>query len=255
MGNWPGAKIPEKWARTWENGPTPEMAERWPPKWKKWPKSGQNPNFLSIFPFWLPFFGHLSAISGLGHFPFSFPFFPDFCSGPVSHFVNAHFNRNWSVILHEKNRRRKGPKPPVPDLAWMSQIFFYQTSVISLLRRPPIATEKGIAIPIASLCFSDIAGYRTMPPKQPIAQDASLMIAAYRGGAYSWRATNEYLNHRGTEIRVFGVCSPAPFLAPFFPHFPPLPLFPLQAQFALPPLVPSSPPPSISPFLLPKTPI
>ena len=36
-----------------------------------------------------------------------------------------------------------------------------------------------------------------------------------------WKATKEYLNHRGTKIRVLQVCFRAPFIPPFFPHFPP----------------------------------
>ena len=55
-----------------------------------------------------------------------------------------------------------------------------------------------------------------------------------------WKATKEYLNQRGTKIRVFRVPFRAPFLPPFSTHF--SPLFPLQAVFTLPPLPPSSPP-------------
>ena len=58
---------------------------------------------------------------------------------------------------------------------------------------------------------------------------------------FFWKATKEYLNQRGTKIRVFRVFFRAPFLPPFLPYF--SPLFPLQALFALPPLLPSSPPP------------
>ena len=58
-------------------------------------KNGQNPIFGASFPFG----GHFSAISGRGHFPFSFPFSLDSCAGPVSHSVDGH-------------RRRKGlPQP------------------------------------------------------------------------------------------------------------------------------------------------
>ena len=53
----------------------------------------------------------------------------------------------------------------------------------------------------------------------------------------NWKATKEYLNQRGTKIRVFRVCFRAPFLPPFFPHF--SPLFPLQALCILAPLLPS----------------
>ena len=57
----------------------------------------------------------------------------------------------------------------------------------------------------------------------------------------NWKATTkEYLNHRGTKIRVspvwFGPLASHPFPS-FFP-----PSFPLQALFTLPPLLPSSPP-------------
>ena len=41
----------------------------------------------------------------------------------------------------------------------------------------------------------------------------------------AWKATKEYLNHRGTKIRVFQVRFQTPFLQPFFPSlFPPLSL-------------------------------
>ena len=65
-----------------------------------------------------------------------------------------------------------------------------------------------------------------------------------------WKATKEYLNQRGTKIRVFRVCFRAPFLPPFSPHF--SLLFPLQALFTFPPLLPSSPPPLSPLFRLPK---
>ena len=65
-----------------------------------------------------------------------------------------------------------------------------------------------------------------------------------------WKATKEYLNQRGTKIRVFRVCFRTPFLPPFFPHF--SPLFPLQALCILAPLLPSSPPPSSPLFWLPE---
>ena len=66
----------------------------------------------------------------------------------------------------------------------------------------------------------------------------------------NWKATKEYLNQRGTKIRVFRVRFRAPFLPPFFHRF--SPLFPLQALFTLPPLLPSSPPPLSPPSWLPK---
>ena len=90
MGNGPGAQIPEKWK---ENGKWPharngrEMAaemEKWTPKW-------DFGLILAIFSISAAIFRPFRA---WGHFPFSFPFFRDFCSGPVSHSVNGHFNRN-----------------------------------------------------------------------------------------------------------------------------------------------------------------
>ena len=65
----------------------------------------------------------------------------------------------------------------------------------------------------------------------------------------NWKDTKEYLNQRGTKIRVFRVLFRAPFLPPFSPNF--SPLFPLQALFTLPPPLPSSPPPFTPPFLTP----
>ena len=72
-------------------------------------------------------------------------------------------------------------------------------------------------------------------------------------GAICWKATKEYLNQRGTKIRVFRECFRTPFLPPFFPHF--SPLFPLQALCPLAPLLPSSPPPSPPLFGSRKSPI
>ena len=64
-----------------------------------------------------------------------------------------------------------------------------------------------------------------------------------------WKATKEYLNQRGTKIRVFRVCFQAPFLPPFFPHFPPS--FPsgLVHSHITSPLFTS---PFIPPFLAPE---
>ena len=86
MGNGPGAKIPEKWeenGKKMENGPRPEMAI----KMEKWTRKSDFGLILAISVFFF------SAISGVGPFSIFFPFFWDFCSGPVSHSVNGHFNR------------------------------------------------------------------------------------------------------------------------------------------------------------------
>ena len=45
-----------------------------------------------------------------------------------------------------------------------------------------------------------------------------------------WKATKEYLNHKGTKIRAFRECFKAHFLPPLSPHF--SPLFPLQPLFS-----------------------
>ena len=65
MGNRSGAKIQKEWEKM-ENGPRPDMAEKWPPKWKNGPKMG----------FW-PFFLYFSISAAIfrpfqagGHFPF-----------------------------------------------------------------------------------------------------------------------------------------------------------------------------------------
>ena len=93
--NGPGAKIPEKWERKWKMAPRP-----------KWPKNGRrNGKMDPKMGFWPDFdpFSISAAIfrpfQAWGHFPFSFPFFRDFCSGPVSHSVNGHFDRNSSPKL------------------------------------------------------------------------------------------------------------------------------------------------------------
>ena len=52
-----------------------------------------------------------------------------------------------------------------------------------------------------------------------------------------WKATKEYLNQRGTKIRVFRVCFRTPFRPPFSPHFPTLfPPWPCSLSHHLSPL-------------------
>ena len=92
-----------KWPFTeWETGPEQKSRKNWKengklaprPKWPKManrngkmdPKMGFWPDSMSAAIF-RPF-------QAWGHFPFSFPFFRNFCSRPVSHSVNGHFNRN-----------------------------------------------------------------------------------------------------------------------------------------------------------------
>ena len=59
--------------------------------------------------------------------------------------------------------------------------------------------------------------------KSKLGDSISSDAAARRNCAFllSWRATKEYLNHKGTKIRVFRVRFRAPFLPPFSPQFSP----------------------------------
>ena len=88
----PEQKIPEKWER---NGKWPhawngrKMAAKMEKMAKIRPKSRFRVHFTVLMALFWPF-------RAWGHFPFSFPFFRDFCSGPVSHSVHGHFNRNAS---------------------------------------------------------------------------------------------------------------------------------------------------------------
>ena len=83
-------------------------------------------------------------------------------------------------------------------------------------------------------------------PGRCITPDPETQAKILWSASKSWKATKDYLNQRGTKIRVFRVCFRASFLPPFFLHFPPL--FPLQALFTLPPLLPSFTSPLL-PFL------
>ena len=78
-------KICGKMGKKMEDGPRPEMAKKWPPKWKKWPKSHSGVHFSILEAiFW--------SFRAWGHFPF-FPIFPGFCVGQVFHSVNGHSDR------------------------------------------------------------------------------------------------------------------------------------------------------------------
>ena len=49
---WPARhKNPEKMGKKMKNGPEPEMAEKWPPKWKNGLQNGILANFWDMFPF------------------------------------------------------------------------------------------------------------------------------------------------------------------------------------------------------------
>ena len=93
MGSRPDTNMPEKLGRKWEMASGPI-----------WQKNGHRTGKMdpNIGHYWLFFcFCHLSISAAIfqpcrawGHFPFSSPFFWDFCVGPVSHSVNGHFDRN-----------------------------------------------------------------------------------------------------------------------------------------------------------------
>ena len=70
-----------------ENGPRPEMAKKWPLKWKNGPQNGILERFWPFFHFG----GHFAAISGLGPFSILFPIWPVFQS------VNGHCDRKSGV--------------------------------------------------------------------------------------------------------------------------------------------------------------
>ena len=100
-------KLRLKWPLTeWETGPEQKSRKngkengKWPParngqkmatEMEKWTQKWEFGLILAIFSILAAIFRPFRAG---GHFPFSFPFFRDFCSGPVSHSVNGHFNRN-----------------------------------------------------------------------------------------------------------------------------------------------------------------
>ena len=51
--------------------------------------------------------------------------------------------------------------------------------------------------------------------------DQSWLSAGWLEASDNWKATKEYLNQRGTKIRVSRVCFRTPFLPPFSPRFSP----------------------------------
>ena len=94
MGNGPGAKIPEKWERKWKIAPGLIFAIF----------------SISAAIFW-PF-------QAWGHFPLHFlsHFSGIFCSGPVSHSVNGHFNRNCRAHAFQKKYLSKQILVDVSDI-------------------------------------------------------------------------------------------------------------------------------------------
>ena len=87
MGNRSSAKIRGKWERKWKMAPGLKWPKNCHRNGKMAPENGilfsQCFHFVAIF---RPF-------QAGGHFPFSFPFSPDFCTGPVSHSVDGHRTR------------------------------------------------------------------------------------------------------------------------------------------------------------------
>ena len=82
-------KNPGKMGKKMENGPRPEMAEKWPPKWKNGQKSHFGVHF-SIFG------GHFSGISG--HFPF------------LSHFLGIFASRRFPILYMATSIATGGPE-------------------------------------------------------------------------------------------------------------------------------------------------
>ena len=118
MGNWPGAKILEKWERKWK------MAPR-----LKWPKNGNQNGKNSQNHLKIPFSGPLSILIAIfrpfracTHFPFSFPFFRDFCSGQDSHSVNGHFKRKIGVSIANDSRESRCESPVPLSLRLLLEI-------------------------------------------------------------------------------------------------------------------------------------
>ena len=96
-----------------DNGRRPAMAEKWPPKWKKWRKNGPNPIFGSIRPFFLRFFPFRRPFSGHFRPGTIFHFLshsPDFCAGPVSDSVDGHRRRKHNLVNLSLRR-----SPPTPE--------------------------------------------------------------------------------------------------------------------------------------------
>ena len=101
-------KNPLKMGKKMENGPRPEMAKNWPPKWK----NGQNPILGFIFPFRWPFFGHFGPVAIL-HFLSHFQGI--FASARISNSVDGHSDLNTPGIgesaFYCANRRSRARKP------------------------------------------------------------------------------------------------------------------------------------------------
>ena len=113
-----------------------------------------------------------------------------------------------------------------------------------------IPLERAVRIDVSSANCRAKSHFQTSPFKMPPFRASWVDSALSLPSWFLWEATKEYLNQRGTKIRVFRVCFRTPFLPPFSPHF--SPLFPLQALCILAPLLPSSPPPSALLFWLPE---
>ena len=84
------------------------------------------------------------------------------------------------------------------------------------------------AITYCAICTGNVQNNRK---RHMTLKLAGLQLDASSGARWDWKATKEYLNQRGTNIRVFRVCFWAPFLPPFSLVF--SPLFPLTGPCTL----------------------
>ena len=102
----------------------------------------------------------------------------------------------------------------------------YENTVTSIWGR-----QKGVTISLCVLFFP-ASGHLCTPKHRKTRENAKTtnrpsFTPTAPPRSQNWKATKEYLNQRGTKIRVFQVCFRAPFLPPFFAHF--SPSFPSKA--------------------------
>ena len=106
------------------------------------------------------------------------------------------------------------------------------------------APAKGFGASTCSTCTRTCKTWEEKSPSKEHTHTHSYTICMetniYRGPK-TWKATTEYLNQRGTKIRVFRVLFLAPFLPPFSPSFFP-PFFPFRPCALSHHFSPSSPP-------------
>ena len=90
-------KNPGKMGKKMENGPRPEMAKKWPPKWKNGHPNGILAIFFILAAIFWPF-------RVCGHFPFSFPVSRDFFVGQCFPFCK------W-LLRSQPHRACRDPAP------------------------------------------------------------------------------------------------------------------------------------------------